>query len=554
MNVRRYFLTVGDRQLHYRHAGSGAPLILFHACPKSSVEQMPLIEKLSVDFSVFAFDLPGYGDSDILAIEQPEIADFADHFALALDVLGIDQCSMYGRHTGGLVAVEFGRRHRDRLISAVFDGFPVFTEEERRRFLTGYLQPLVAQWDGLHLPGLWARIRENYLFFPWNEGPVPEHRNDMPMPMPEQIHLTAVDMLKVMDRWRVGYASAFRYRPHEALAAISYPAMIMARRDDLLFSHLPRLPALPRTVKIEAHSFDASAWALSIHRFMLDSGLDKPAPPPATTKPRAVAWSNMISQPNAQLRIRRTGNRPGNLMIIHDLPGSSQLESKLIRGLKDNWTTIVPDLPGIGLTSYDAALPLKARLLSLIDTEMDENVVIVARGLAANIALHLAKESEAISKIIFNRPRFIDEGDADFAQKYVPDLSPDAEGTYLTKCWYSARDSELYWPWYRRDRESIRFGERRLDPSWINGKVVSMIENGENYVKVVEELAAMPLIKVDRIRSLIIGDDDPVGQNFTKKAKELIGDRADVVVGPDTEASELEIIVGWLARHAHATM
>jgi haloalkane dehalogenase len=61
IQITRHFATVnGERQVHYRRAGSGSPVILLHQSPTSSREYIPLIQELAgKGFTVFAPDTPG---------------------------------------------------------------------------------------------------------------------------------------------------------------------------------------------------------------------------------------------------------------------------------------------------------------------------------------------------------------------------------------------------------------------------------------------------------------------------------------------------------------
>ena len=62
--IRRHYVTVkGERQVHYRRAGSGPAFVLMHESPLSSQSLERLIEALATRFTVFALDTPGYGSS-----------------------------------------------------------------------------------------------------------------------------------------------------------------------------------------------------------------------------------------------------------------------------------------------------------------------------------------------------------------------------------------------------------------------------------------------------------------------------------------------------------
>lgn len=550
---RRHFVTVAGRQVHMRWAGSGPPVVLLHACPKSSVEQAPLVERLSRRFTAFAFDIPGYGDSEPLPLPRPEIADFADAFAATLETLGIGRAAAYGRHTGGLIVLDLAQRHRGRLSRIILDGFPVFTEAERQRFLTGYLQPLLPLWDGLHLPGLWARLRENYLFFPWNEGPLPENRNPIDMPPAEQMHATAVDMLKVMDLWRLGYAAAFRYRPQAALAALDCPALIMARRDDLLHPHLERLPPLPANVAVEAHSHDVAAWADRIEGFLADADPLPAAPRPAATRPRPDRpWSEIVDTPTGPVRLRHAGAGQKRLMLLHDLPGSGMVELPLMRHLADVARVTIPDLPGVGLS---AALPEGAGQADLLDTletlwRREGCTVLASRGLTSGLALALAARHGSTHPLALIRPCFPPAGDTDgFAAAHAPDIPPCDAGTHLTRLWTIARDNELYFPWFTPRREAIRAGLRPLDPERLTAQVVAMAENPAGYRRLV--LAAVDPSGGSPAphpgRALLVADPDRIGHDLADRAADILPAASRETVVLPTVETEAAALRPWLS-------
>src|SRR5438132_1626887 len=60
-SVTRHFVTVNGRQVHYRRAGSGPPVILRHESPRSSVALVPTLEALAPRFTAIAIDTAGDG-------------------------------------------------------------------------------------------------------------------------------------------------------------------------------------------------------------------------------------------------------------------------------------------------------------------------------------------------------------------------------------------------------------------------------------------------------------------------------------------------------------
>jgi pimeloyl-ACP methyl ester carboxylesterase len=261
--AERHYITVGDRQQHYRRCGKGPAVVLLHESPRSSAALLPLIEKLGDGFTIFALDTPGYGGSDPLPHARPEIEEYADALADTFDALGIERAPVYGTHTGALIAFEFARRHRDRCTVCVLDGFPVFTPNEREQFLASYLPPFRPDAQGAHLAWLWSRVRDQFRFFPWN------YRGDdarLPIPLPpiDRIHLVAMDFLAAGDGYRTGYAAAFRHDTGAALARLDIPIVAAAREDDLLFSHLDRMPKLPEGSRIVRLSADRDVWGKAL--------------------------------------------------------------------------------------------------------------------------------------------------------------------------------------------------------------------------------------------------------------------------------------------------
>jgi pimeloyl-ACP methyl ester carboxylesterase len=205
VQITQHFVTVGARRVHYTRAGSGPAVCLFHPSPCSAQRMRPQQEIFAARFTALAFDTPGFGLSDKLPLEKPELTDFADAFAETLTALGIGRAAVYGNHTGAAIAVEFAARHPDRCAMALADGYPAYLSGAAEDRLKRYLEPIVPKWDGSHLLWLWYRYREQHVFWPWHDHDL-AHRADTDVPDADFIHAGVIDLLDAGDDYRIGYA------------------------------------------------------------------------------------------------------------------------------------------------------------------------------------------------------------------------------------------------------------------------------------------------------------------------------------------------------------
>ena len=107
-------------RLAYDRAGSGEPLILLHGQGFSRRSWDPVIAGLAVDRDVIAVDLPGHGDSPRQPRDRGNTPhDLAIAVAELLDQLSIPTAHVAGNSLGGWVALELGRLHRARTVTAL---------------------------------------------------------------------------------------------------------------------------------------------------------------------------------------------------------------------------------------------------------------------------------------------------------------------------------------------------------------------------------------------------------------------------------------------------
>lgn len=212
----RAYLNTRWGQVHLRREGeSGKAVVLLHESPLSSAVYEPVLPLLGERMHAVALDTPGYGLSD----GPPEIVEIPDYAATlleAVDGLGIDDFAVVGVHTGASLAVQMAAQAGGRVTHLVLSGVPVFSPQERARYLESWSPPVEVADDGSHLDWAWQRYERIW------HGP------------PELLHLGATTLLANLARYHVGYQAAFRYDPEPDLASVSCPVLLLTAENDLL--------------------------------------------------------------------------------------------------------------------------------------------------------------------------------------------------------------------------------------------------------------------------------------------------------------------------------
>lgn len=103
---------MADALINFHRQGSGTPLVLVHGIAASWQCWKPILPALASRHDVIAIDLPGFGGSVDLGIEEPSLAHFAQSILDLLDHLGIDEFHVAGNSLGGAVSVELLRSGR----------------------------------------------------------------------------------------------------------------------------------------------------------------------------------------------------------------------------------------------------------------------------------------------------------------------------------------------------------------------------------------------------------------------------------------------------------
>lgn len=493
-----HYAAVGARQIHYRLAGSGPPLVLVHQSPRSSAEYLPLIEDWSSHFTVIAPDTPGNGLSDPLPLEDPTIPDYAEALAAFLDAIGVSRAAFYGFHTGAATAACMAWQFPERVTQAVANGFAMMGDEERANFLAHYLPEMGPSWDGAHLAWAWARIREQTLFFPWYKAEAAA-RMTYDVYGPGDTHEQLMDMLAVGNDYRAPYRAAFAFDKNTVFEGTTAPLTIMAAPPDPLYAHLDRLPELSETIGVYRGKDreDALAKALEI----LKAGDGSPAR--IVTRFRFPDGSGLarryVDVTGGQMHLRCGPDRGGRpLFVLHDIGFSGRAIAGDLADLAETHTVIAPDLPGHGSSAVPGADgSLDGTVTALVETLDGLGIGgcnVMAFGHAALIAHALQSALDGRAGRLVLADALVPEDPGDYAARYFPDLTPEAAGGHLLAGWQFVRGRALFWPWFdERAAAVIPANEAALDPARLQAELVAHLQAAAGYGELLEAALAVDI-------------------------------------------------------------
>lgn len=234
--AERAFCRIAEGQVHYRVVkGDDAlpPIVLLHASPSSSRWMVPLAEALApLGRTVIAPDTLGNGDSPPPAVDEPDIAYFADSVIRLMDALGYDRFVPYGAHTGARIACELAAAYPERVPAAVFDGIKEYDDAMRERIIAHYAPTPEPDAHGTHFVWAFHFVRDQALYFPHFERN-PEHRLPGFMPPPHVLHDAALDVLKALGTYAKPYIAAFRYRATQRMPLIRGQVLFLKAEREL---------------------------------------------------------------------------------------------------------------------------------------------------------------------------------------------------------------------------------------------------------------------------------------------------------------------------------
>lgn len=98
------FLDVAGLRTRHLVRGCGPPVLVLHGWGASIETVYPIVTGLEAVATVYALDLPGFGQSE-LPPEPWGVEDYQAFMAAFMDALGIERASVVGHSNGGRVAI-----------------------------------------------------------------------------------------------------------------------------------------------------------------------------------------------------------------------------------------------------------------------------------------------------------------------------------------------------------------------------------------------------------------------------------------------------------------
>jgi len=516
--MKRQLVTVSGRQVHYRVAGHGAPVVMLHPSPLSSAAVLPVAQGLARHFRVYALDTPGYGLSDPLPVAATSLDEYVAALAETLDALGLGRICLYGAATGAQVGIEFAKRHPDRVALLVLDAAGHFPAEMCERVVPDYFPDVSPKPDGRHLVTLWQMVRDLSVFFPWCDARAAT-RVERDLPPAAAIHAAALDYLRAGTDYAMAYRPAFYNERAERAREVKVPAVIVRWRaslvlpmtDDLIAAGLPANfsvldlgPTQPERIDgiaacvVQRWRGDGAAGATSATATSATAGPAAATPATETSAAAAPAAASPATRLSQMLLETSCGQlhalaRPAGtgrpLLLLHSATGSAATMRAIAEGAAASRPVLALSLPGHGESEPFAAgtgvsiEAYAAAAAAALDAAGLTSVDVAGERLGAlvGLALRTAHPRRVNDVTYTGRLAPVRALAVPYSDEIAPSLAPEVDGTHLMRTWYMMRDAALWYPWNRRTRDAMLRDEPHFAAAEIHRRVVELAKLGDRY-------------------------------------------------------------------------
>lgn len=238
--MKQEFISVKGIKIHYRKVGSGKPIVLLHAAPRSGKMLERFGKMLSERFEVIIPDLPGYGYSESIPEKVTTLCDVVPYLKAFFEELRISNFSIYGTATGAQLGISYALTYPENLKFLYLDNPAHFSEEEYQEIAKKYFIDLTPKERGSHLKFLWNHVRESMLYFPWYDHSSQCQFSSME-PSPTIIGEIVNDYLLAGQRYAELYQAAFLHERVEKIQELNVPTVIFKWEGSILLKYINRL-------------------------------------------------------------------------------------------------------------------------------------------------------------------------------------------------------------------------------------------------------------------------------------------------------------------------
>jgi pimeloyl-ACP methyl ester carboxylesterase len=230
-SAHQRWVTIAGRRADVVELGSGPPVVFIHGLSGSWqnwLEQLPVFAR---DHRVIAFDLPGFGASE-MPDEKISISGYARWIDALLDQLGVPATAVVGNSMGGFIGAELAIRFParvERLVLVSAAGLSI--EHMRRERVLAALQAFETRlaaytgWLASRSDALARRRRTRYAIF----GIVAHRPDRLPAPLIAE---------QMRGSGKPGFVPALDaltdYPIRDRLGEIACPTLIVWGREDRL--------------------------------------------------------------------------------------------------------------------------------------------------------------------------------------------------------------------------------------------------------------------------------------------------------------------------------
>lgn len=490
--VKRHYVTLGSRQIHYRRAGNGPPLIALHRFPRTSQDLDPFVEAAMTRFTVIAPDLAGYGKTDPFQTAPDSPAVFADDIAAFIRAVGLKRIVLYGEQAGGAIACTLADRAPNMVAALAVWDLDLPGALELPQSAKNPLPKFEPSWDGGHLAWLWAMLREQTAFHPYHT-PALNTRVDADMPSPEELQRRVVQFLSAPGQGRhydIGYSAARSFDASRVLDRITVPTLVVARQRHDGMDPWRGIASRAPSVDAGAATEYETGIRQALEFFSMHNVPEDVSEPPLVKRVAGALSRGYVDVDGGQLHFQCNADvETTPLLVQHDAASSVGTVEPITQSFVGKRSVMAFDMPGSGesdrilpqdgaiVADYAAVLDQALRHLGL--SEVDFYGMWGGGFVGLDLALHHAGRIRRL--VMSNVFQHTGAERAEMSEHYVPDISPVWHGGHLMQCWHQMRDQGIYYPWFRRTREAVIWREPFLATDMVHERVCSLLKAGNMY-------------------------------------------------------------------------